>query len=91
MACGADGHGKKTFRLVLIKGEHQAVRCDFLLLVPLKVRLVSQIVGKPIARGTVSPAFFTFHELPFESNLLEKHLRLKHESVSQEEGRCISS
>ncbi|KDA53757.1 hypothetical protein EG19_02775 [Thermoanaerobaculum aquaticum] len=87
VACGAEGYGNKSLRMVVQEGKQQAVRCGLLPLVAVKGRLVSKINGKPIAGGTVGPAFLALHELPFESKLLERHLRLKHEGVSDEEGR----
>ncbi|MFN3413309.1 MAG: hypothetical protein ACK42L_04525 [Thermoanaerobaculum sp.] len=87
VACGAEGHGNKSLKLVLQEGKHQAVRCEVPPLVPLAGRVVSKVNGKPIARGKVSPAFLALHELPFESKLLEKLLRVKHEGVSDEEER----
>ncbi len=87
VACGAEGYGNKSLRMLLHEGKQQAMRCEMLPLVAVKGRLVSKINGKPIAGGTVGPAFLALHELPFESKLLERHLRLKHEGVSDEEGR----
>lgn len=87
VVCGAEKHANKSMRLVLQERKPQRVQCELLPLVAVKGRLVSKISGKPITGGIVAPAFLALHELPFESKLLDKHLRLKHEGVSDQEGQ----
>ncbi len=86
VVCGAEKHANKSMSLILQDGKPQRVRCDLLPLVAVKGRLLSKRDGKPLVGGKVEPSFLALRELPFESEMLERHLRLKHQGVSGTEG-----
>lgn len=84
--CGAEGHATRFLSVAVEEGKLQKVVCGVIPLVSVLGKVVAKESGEAIPGAEVAPAWLFLEALPYDSPLLQKHLRVKHLAITGKDG-----